>query len=158
MTFFKTVSLLTILIIALVNVSAASEVIVFPAQGQSNEQMEKDKNTCSQWAKKETGFDPMVLPKASTPPPSSEKKSGGVAKGGVAGAVVGGIVGGSSGAKKGLAAGGLAGGVSQKSSNNKTEKAKKDWEQKEAQNYADNRNKYNRAFSACIEGKGYTVK
>jgi len=35
---------------------------------------------------------------------------------------------------------------------------RRDWEQKEASAYAQNRNEYNRAFSACLEGRGYTVK
>lgn len=151
-------SVLVITLSAIVSVSVANDLIVFPAKGQSNEQMEKDKHACYGWAKKETGFDPMVTPKTSTPPPSQAKKSGGVARGGIGGAALGGIVGGSSGAKKGLAAGGLVGGVKQNSTNKKTQQATKEWEQKEANNYANNRNKYNRAYSACLEGKAYTVK
>ncbi|MCP3850656.1 MAG: hypothetical protein GY694_10540 [Gammaproteobacteria bacterium] len=151
-------SVFTLALSVIFNASVANDVIVFPAKGQSNEQMEKDKHACYGWAKNETGFDPMVTPKASTPPPSQTKKSGGVARGGLGGAALGGIVGGSSGAKKGLAAGGLVGGVRQNSANKKTEQASKEWQQKEANNYANNRNKYNRAYSACVEGKGYTVK
>jgi hypothetical protein len=49
----------------------AQELIIFPAQGQSNAQMEQDKYTCYQWAKKETGFDPMEVPKATEPPPAA---------------------------------------------------------------------------------------
>ena len=30
--------------------------------------------------------------------------------------------------------------------------------EQEADNYANNRNQYNRAYTACLEGKGYTVK
>ena len=151
-------SVLTVALSGAINVSVASDVIVFPAKGQSNEQMEKDKYACYGWAKKETGFDPMAAPKASTPPPSQTKQKGGVARGGVGGAVVGGIVGGSSGAKKGLAAGGLLGGAKQGSANKKTEQKSKEWEQQEANKYAQGRSKYNRAYSACLEGKDYTVK
>jgi hypothetical protein len=32
------------------------------------------------------------------------------------------------------------------------------WEQEQAQIYADKRNRYNRAYSACLEGKDYTVR
>lgn len=151
-------SILAVALSGIFNASMANDVIVFPANGQSNEQMEKDKHTCYGWAKKETGFDPMVTPKASTPPPSQTKESGGVARGGLGGAVLGGIVGGSSGARKGLAAGGLVGGVKQNSANNKTEQAAKEWEQQEANKYTQGRSTYNRAYSACVEGKGYTVK
>lgn len=62
------------------NTAFSTETIVFPAQGQSNEQMEKDKYDCYQWAQQEAG------------------------------------------------------------------------------QYAQNRDTYNRAHSACLEGKGYTVK
>ena len=115
---YKTMSLV---LIALLMVMAASgwsqELMIYPAQGQSNEQMEKDKFECYNWAKGQTGFDPMQMPTASSPPPSQEKKSvgGSTLKGGVVGgaggAIIGGIAGGSKGAKKGAAIGGLSGGA-----------------------------------------------
>ena len=37
--------------------AVAQELIVFPAKGQSNDQMEQDKFSCYTWAKNETGFD-----------------------------------------------------------------------------------------------------
>lgn len=53
----------------LTGLALAQDPIVFPAEGQSQEQMEKDKFSCYQWAKNETGFDPMQTPTASAPPP-----------------------------------------------------------------------------------------
>jgi hypothetical protein len=44
----------------------AQEIIVYPAKGQSNDQMEKDKFECYNWAKGQTGFDPMQMPTASS--------------------------------------------------------------------------------------------
>ncbi len=139
--------------------SAMADLIVFPAKGQSNEQMEQDKFSCYGWAKQQSGFDPMAAPKTSTPAPSQEKKSGGVVRGGLGGAALGAIVGDSSkSAKRGAAAGGLIGGVRQGSANRATEKNTEQWQQQEASQYANNRNTYNRGYSACMEGKGYTVK
>lgn len=139
--------------------SAMAEVMIFPAKGQSAEQTEKDKFACYGWAKQQSAFDPMAVPKTSTPPPSQEKKSGGVVRGGLGGAALGAIIGDSSkSAKRGAAAGGLIGGVRQRSANNQTAQNTKDWEQQEASNYANNRSKYDRAYAACLEGKGYTVK
>lgn len=139
--------------------SAMAEMMIFPAQGQSAEQTEKDKFACYGWAKQQSGFDPMAAPKTSTPAPSQEKKSGGIVRGGLGGAALGAIIGDSSkSAKRGAAAGGLIGGVRQRSANIKTEQKTKDWEQQEASNYANNRSKYDRAYAACLEGKGYTVK
>jgi len=136
-----------------------AELIIFPAQGQSTEKMEKDKFECYGWAKGQTGFDPMALPTTSTPAPSQEQKSGGAVRGALGGAALGAILGdSSSAAKRGAAAGGLIGGVRQANQNNQAQQRTEQWKQQEASKYANNRNDYNRAYSACLEGKGYTVK
>jgi len=141
-----------------VNSVLAADLMIFPAEGQSNEQLEQDKFACYGWAKNQSGFDPMVVPNATTPPPSREKKSGGVVRGALGGAALGVLLGDSSkAAKRGAAAGGLVGGVRQSSANTSTEKANAQWEQEQAANYANNRNLYNRAYGACLQGKGYTV-
>jgi hypothetical protein len=148
--------------------SVAQDMVVYPAQGQSNEQMEKDKFECYGWAKNQSGFDPMQMPTATAPPPSQEKKSvggstvaGGVV-GGAGGAVIGGIAGGKKGAKRGALIGGLTGGAlggMRSSSQNKQSDAKRRrWEQEQANQYMQKRNLYNRNFAACMEGKGYSVK
>jgi len=141
-----------------VNSALAADLMIFPAEGQSNEQLEQDKFSCYGWAKDQSGFDPMVVPRATTPPPSNEKKSGGAIRGALGGAALGVLLGDSSkAATRGAAAGGLVGGVRQSSANSNTEKANAQWEQEQAANYANNRNLYNRAYGACLKGKGYTV-
>ena len=136
----------------------AQELIIFPGQGQSDEQMEQDKYSCYQWAKKETGFDPMEAPKTTEAPPKEEPKKGGVLRGAAGGAIVGGIIDGSDGAKKGAAAGGVVGGVRRGRQSRAEEQKMVQWEQDQATAYSQKRNTYNRAYSACLEGKGYTVK
>lgn len=140
----------------------AQELIIFPAEGQSNEQMEKDKYSCYQWAKNETGFDPMEVPKASTPPPQQTAKSGGAGRGAVVGAGAGALIksGGSrsKGAAYGALAGGLLGGARSSSQRQQDEQARRQWEQEQAREYAHKRNTYNRGYSACLESKGYTVR
>ena len=146
----------------------AQEPIIYPAQGQSQDQLEKDKFECYTWAKGETGFDPMQVPTASSPPPSQEKKSvggsalKGGAVGGIGGAVLGGIVGGKKKAKKGAVIGGLTGGalggVRSSSQNRQAEQNRQQWEKQETNKYMRQRNDYNRAYSACLSGRGYTVK
>jgi hypothetical protein len=149
-------SLLTLLV---AGQAIAQELYIYPAKDQSAEQMEKDKYECYSGAKNDTGFDPMAVPRATTSAPKGEKKKGGALKGAAAGAVAGKVLGSSSKTtKRSAAAGGLIGGVSQSSKNSKTEQKQKDWEQKKSANYANNRNNYNRAYSACLEGRGYTVK
>jgi hypothetical protein len=157
-----------VLLVFLVPCSHSQELIVFPAQGQSAEQTEQDKFACYSWAKGQTGFDPMQMPTASSPPPAKGDKSvaGGTAKGGIAGgaggAILGGITGGKKGAKRGALIGGLSGGAiggMRSSSQNKQANAKREqWERQQANQYMQQRNTYNRAYSACMEGKGYTLK
>jgi len=143
----------------------AQDMIVFPAEGQSEEQMEKDKHKCYIWAKEQSGFDPMALPTATSPPPEQKAGRGGAVKGAAAGAAIGyttrRIVKGKSdskGATAGAVTGGLLGGMRQSSQRQADQKAQQQWEQQQATQYAHNRNTYNRAYSACLEGKGYTVK
>lgn len=136
----------------------AQEVFIYPNKGQSAEQQEKDKYACYGWAKQNSGFDPMAPPTTTTAAPSGQKQSGGAVRGGMGGAALGAIFGNSSDAKKGAAAGALIGGIRQSRSNRATEQKQQDWAQREANQYASSRSAYNRAYAACLEGRGYTVK
>lgn len=154
-----TTGLIALAVSGVLNTSVAGDLMVFPANGQSDEQLEQDKFACYGWAKNQSGFDPMAIPTATTPPPSREQKSGGVVRGALGGAALGVLLGDSSkAAKRGAAAGGLVGGVRQSSANTATAQKNAQWEQEQASNYARNRNDYNRAYGACLEGKGYSVK
>jgi hypothetical protein len=144
----------------------AQDLIIYPAQGQSEDQMEKDKFECYTWAKKETGFDPMQMPTATAPPPKKEAPKGGAGRGavigGATGAIAGGIIGGKKGAGRGALIGGgsgaVIGGMRRSNQRDREEKARQQWEQEQASAYLQKRNTYNRAYSACLEGRGYTVK
>jgi hypothetical protein len=46
----------------------AQELFVYPNQGQSQDQMGRDKFDCYNWAKQQSGFEPMQPPAATTPP------------------------------------------------------------------------------------------
>jgi flagellar biosynthesis/type III secretory pathway protein FliH len=142
----------------------AQELVIYPAKGQSAEQMDKDKYECYNWAKQQSGFDPMAQPKATAAPPAQEAQKGGVVRGGLRGAAVGAVVGeianddAGQGAKAGAAAGAIAGGLRKRDQAKQQQKAEEQWAQEQAAGYAKNRDGYNRAYSACLEGKGYTVK
>ena len=158
-----------ILILFLITIVAATagyaqEPIVFPAQGQSDEQMEQDKFACYTWAKKESGFDPMAVPTASAPPPKQKETKASAGRGAVGGALLGAglgkVTGGS--AKKGAVIGGAGGAVvggSRKAATaEENKKANQQWTNQQGAEYTKKRNHYTRAFSACMEGKSYTVK
>ncbi len=57
----KTVLLAFLVVVAIFinGFAMAQEVMIYPAKGQTQQQMEKDKFECYTWAKGQTGFDPM---------------------------------------------------------------------------------------------------
>lgn len=137
-------------------VYAAQEPIVFPAKGQSNQQVEQDKFSCYQWAKGQTGFDPMQAQSAAAP---TQQKEGGVLRGAAGGAALGAVVGAiagdaGKGAAIGAASGGMVGGIRR----HRSETAQQEAAQQQASSLEQKRSTYYRAWGACMEGKGYTVK
>jgi hypothetical protein len=158
------VSLLVMTLVA--GPALAQDFVIYPAKGQTAQQMEKDKFECYSWAKGQSGFDPMEMPKATAPPPPKQAQSstvGGAAKGAVGGGLLGLGVGAIAGnAKKGAAigalSGGAIGGVRSHQQQKQDEQAQQQWADQQASQYMQKRSAYNRAYSACLEGKGYTVK
>lgn len=137
-------------------VFAAQDPIVFPAKGQSTEKMDSDKYGCYSWAKGQTGFDPMKAPTATAPPP---QKKGGALRGAAGGAALGVAVGAIAGdAGKGAAIGAASGGLIGGARRHKSNKEQEQYAQQQASGYEQQRSTYNRAWGACMEGKGYTVK
>ncbi len=137
----------------------ADELMIFPNDDQTADQQEADKYACYSWAKGETGFDPMAPITATEAPPQQQAKQGGLARGAVRGAAVGQLVGGdSSSTKSGAAAGAAIGGMRRNDQKRKEQQAQQQWEQEQVAIYTENRNRYNRAYAACLEGKNYTVR
>jgi hypothetical protein len=125
------------------------ELVVYPKEGQSKEQQDKDNFECYGWAKGESGFDPMAVPTATAPPPQQQAPKGGVGRGALRGAAVGGIVDGSDGAKTGAAAGAVIGGARRSDQRRQQAAQQQQWEQQQAQQYQAGRSSYNRAYHEC---------
>ena len=138
--------------------ASAQEPIIYPNQNQDQAQQDKDKFECYDWAKGQSKFDPMAPPTATAPPPQQQAKRGGLVRGAARGAIIGGIVDGSDGAKTGAKAGGAIGGIRRVDQNQQEAQAQQHWEQQQAAQYQQGRDGYNRAYSACLEGRGYTVR
>jgi hypothetical protein len=137
--------------------AAAQGPIIYPEKGQSQEQTEKDKSECYTWAKQQSGFDPMAPAAAAAPP--SEAPKGGAAKGAAKGAAVGAAGGAIAGnAGKGAAIGGATGAVVGGARRRSQAKEQKQAEEQQAAASAQQRETYDRAFAACMEGRGYKVK
>jgi hypothetical protein len=131
----------------------AQNPMVYPAQGQTPDQMSKDRYECHTWAVQQSGFDPSTGASA-TQPSTQQGRVGretlrGGARGAAAGAAIGAIAGDAGkGAAIGATAGGLKRGFSQRDANKAGSSA--------ASNEA--ANNYNRALGACLTGRGYTVQ
>ena len=141
----------------------AQDLIIYPNKGQNQQQLEKDKFECYSWAKQQTGFDPMEVPKATAPPPQQGAQQGGLVRGAARGATVGvaaGAIAGDAGkgAAIGAASGALIGGMRRRDQQRRQEQAQQQWAQEQTAAYTQKRNAYNRAFGACLEGRVYTVK
>ena len=141
----------------------AQDFFIYPSKGQSQEQQKKDEFECYQWAKDQTGFDPMAAPRATAPPPAREAEQGGLvrgaARGALAGLAIGAIAGDAGkGAAIGAAGGGLIGGMRRHDQVNREEQKQQQWAQQQVNNYSAQRNSYNRAYVGCLEGRGYSVK
>ena len=156
------ISLPFVILFSSTQIASAQDFFVFPSQGQSEEQMARDKGECQTWATQQTGFDPLATPVASTPPPSSETPQGGVVRGGARGAAVGavgGAIGGDAGkgAAIGAATGALVGGIRRRDQSRREQEAQKQWTQQQEAEQIRSRDQFNRAFQTCLQGKGYTV-
>jgi hypothetical protein len=143
--------------------AVAQDLMIYPAKGQSQDQMEQDKFQCYSWAKGQTGFDPMQVPTATQAPPQREAQQGGVGRGAVRGGAVGlatGAIAGDAGkgAAIGAVAGGLIGGMRRNDQVKREQQKEQQWANEQAANYSRRRSEYNRAYGACLEGRGYSVK
>jgi hypothetical protein len=125
---------------------APGQSYVYPTRGQSPQQQQKDQGECHVWATQQSGVNPAAM----APPPSGPTGQvvGTAARGAAIGAV-GGAIGGNAGkgAAIGATTGALVGGF-------KRADQRRGAEQAQAQASA----AYSRANTACLEGRGYTVK
>ena len=150
------------------NITAITQIYFYPNKGQSTEQQSRDHYACYNWAVDQTGFDPSassIIPEQRVrvvpmPPPGQDTIIMSIA-GAVLGALIGGPHHAAQGAIIGAAGGAMAGAVSDIS---RQEAARQLEEAYANGNQARNVQKekkaleFRRAMSACLEGRGYTVK
>jgi hypothetical protein len=117
----------------------APRAFVYPQKGQSPQQQAQDESQCRAWAQQQAGGAP--------PPPQNHVRGAGrgAARGAAGGAAIGAIAG---DAGKGAAIGAVAGGV----------RGRRGSKQAAANQQAGAADALERAYGACMQGRGYSVK
>lgn len=149
---------------------AQSPIYVYPAVGQSDEQLQADRYECHRWAVDTTGFDPLHSKPIANPARVKvprNRHAGATEKGLLGGVLAGAAIGEidannpGKGAAIGAVVGSLIGSVVERSG------ARDSYHQAREQRQALKRDKreqrlaqanYQRAEEACLEGRGYSVK
>jgi len=149
---------------------ASADIFVYAAHGQTEKQLDRDRYECHNWAVAQTHYNPsdphlaphqqiQVVAVADPPPPHD------TVVGAMAGAMIGAAIGSPHDAAQGAVVGAIAGGAMGAASdsarqrqaqhatgqNNATAQAERARLEQQASDYK-------RAISACLEGRGYTVK
>jgi hypothetical protein len=140
-------------------ISQSLKLFVYPSKGQSQEKQKADEYECYKWAIEQSGVDPMNMTKTQAPPPQEGPTGagvGGAAKGAAVGAALGSING---NAGEGAAAGAIVGGLAARRRGKQAQAQQN--QQAQANATATDQAKidsFKKAFTVCIEGKGYTIK
>lgn len=149
-----------VLALAAAAVALAQQPLIYPSKGQSADQQNKDEGECYTWAKQQTGVDPVAVAQASSsqPPPAGPQgeRVRGAARGAAAGAVIGGVA--NDDAGKGAAVGAVVGTMAGGSRQRRAARGQEQQQQQVQQQTQGALASYNRAFAACMEGRGYVVK
>jgi len=155
------------LFVAGMNISTAQDngiakslgLYVFPSKDQDKATQEADEMACFKWAKEQTGYDPLnptQVVGATVDKSANGSAVRGSARGAAGGAAIGAIAGDTG---KGAAIGATVGAVRGRRS-----KVVGDAKQQQANDQGaaavskELENDYKKAFSVCMEGKGYTIK
>ena len=134
---------------------------IYPSRGQSPQQTEIDRGQCYTWAVQQSGYDPTRPPPPPPPPTGGGSSSDSfVAKGIFGGALLGAGIGAATGgsAGEGAAIGALFGGIRRAVQSGEQQQQQQHQAQAQAHAFqAQGISNYQRAFAACMGGRGYTV-
>jgi hypothetical protein len=153
--------------------AASAGVFAYPAKGQKPDQQAKDEAECYNWAKQQSGYDPMSPPPApapaqqpaqSTAPAADAARARGALRGAAAGAIVGEVA--DNDAGKGAAIGATAGMLAGGRQSRMAQAQQQQQAQQQAQASAEQQkaaqqelaNSFKRGISVCLEARNYTVK
>jgi outer membrane lipoprotein SlyB len=154
--------------------ASAQDLFVYPAGGQSDEQLADDRYECHVWAVQESRFDPSELGEIAPPtivrvPIPENEAEGATEKGAIAGTIAGAVIGRKDNKARSAILGGVIGAIAGAAVEQQGERQAREEAEAEAQREADRlaqnkaelavrRSNYRRAMTACLEGRGYTVR
>jgi hypothetical protein len=142
-----------------------TKVYFYPLQGQSEAQQDRDRYECHNWSVRQTGFDPSrhLAPsevRASVEPARSPGQTIGAAA--AVGAVIGAVAARPGNVAEGAVVGAMAGTVlGTAAAAAEQEDAKRLSQRRDyrgERRYGQQAGEFRRAMSACLEGRGYSVK
>jgi hypothetical protein len=144
--------------------TVTADAVIYPSRGQDAKQQDMDRYQCHDWARGQSGFDPTRQGTASasaapaTATPHSADATGGMAKGAISGAAIGELS--HHDAGRAAAVGALGGGLLNKMKEQQARQQQAGQQPAAQQQQARQQQKatYDRAFGACMEGRGYTVR
>ena len=142
---------------------AGAQAYVYPERGQSAQQQEFDRGQCYSWGVQQSGFDPANPQVASAPPPIYQQPTASPLRGAFGGAAlgaVGGAIGGDAGkgAAIGAGVGLLFGGMRRMRQEEEQQQMQQQYAMQQQSAVSQGRGNYDRAFSACMAGRGYMVR
>jgi Glycine-zipper domain len=152
--------------------ASSAGLMVYPSNGQSADQQAQDEAQCFNWARDQSGYDPMnppPTPAAPSTPGGSDDGDvergalGGAAVGAAGGAIIGAIAGNAGkGAGIGAATGLLAGGMrAHDQEEQRDERARAQAQASREEQRAARQelaNKFRRGMAVCLEARGYATK
>jgi hypothetical protein len=144
-------------------------VFVYPAKGQHPEQQQKDETECYTWARSQTGIDPTgpatapaAVQKAENP--AKGARVAGAARGAARGAVIGEVAdndaggGAAIGATVGTMRGGAQKRRGRRAAAEQTKQAEVQAQQQAAATDTQKMDTFKKAYSTCVQGRGYTAQ
>jgi hypothetical protein len=171
---YKTLAILALALAGAAQAQTTAGPVIYPAKGQSAQQQDKDKYECHDWARKQSGFDPTQPAPAAqgtqtAPSTSSSGKSSGSAAGGMAAGAMGGAAvaelshhdagrGAAIGALGAAAVGRMKEAQARQQQQAQQQQQQQQQVQQQAAARQSQRSVYERAFGACLEARGYTVR
>jgi hypothetical protein len=138
--------------------------VIYPGEGQTEDQQMKDQLECYRWATAQSGWDPyqahdQLVEQGYAAAQSAEQAQGGLVRGAARGALVGLAVGAIAGdAGKGAAIGAAAGGLTGGMRSRRQRRAAQSRADQAVEEFNRHLEVWDRYYVACMEGRDYTVK